>query len=222
MLKLPLRFLLSLACIGWLEFINAQTADSSFSKQRQLLLGVNVNWFGLQNGVSEAVGYAVQVGNKKINLTLRFGFPSRINSLDTDVKNEYSIKGFYFQPGLTFYIGNDKHKDGKYFQYLRLMGHFATEDHKLHIVFTDSYWGTSKEYNFSSSTTHQGLLMEWGVLFTLYKRLKMDCNFGLGVSNPRVIPFEQLPNLTNSLFLPGMGFGNGVYGGVNMGVFFEL
>ena len=65
-------------------------------------------------------------------------------------------------------------------------------------------------------------MMEWGVLFPIYKRLKMDCNVGWGASGKNDIPFKELPNLTNNGFIPGMGLGYGIYGAINIGLFVEL
>ncbi len=187
-----------------------------------LLVGVQFNTLGLQYGYSDAACYAVQIGNKRVNFTFRFGLPSRYKELDPNIEHEYRISGYYFQPGVTFFLGKEQHQDGKYLQYVRLMAHFYTQKHNLNITFADKYWGTSQEYRYSSTYSEHGGLMEWGAMFAIYKRLKMDCNIGFGIANHVDEPLKELPQISNTSYVPGVGAGYGFYGAVNIGLYFQL
>jgi hypothetical protein len=187
-----------------------------------LLPGMTINPVALTRGYSAATSYSLQFGARGFPLkgVVRFGFPNYNKDGEGSTRWNYKISGSYIEPGLIIYSKDISEAKSTF--YVGLLGYFASYDHKLNLKIEEG-WGT-QIFNYTAKTKVNGILVEFGGLFTFYNKVKGTLSMNIGGVNRPENPITQVRNFSNVYSLiPGIGHGfDKLLFGFNLGVHYEV
>jgi hypothetical protein len=216
--KLHLSFILLLFYLTSVGQKWDSTATGPF-----LMPGLTINPFGLEKSASSATSYSLQFGKHRFPLTgiVKFGFPRYNDEVKSKYKIDYTIKGYYIEPGVMMYFGDITKR--KLVYYIGLLGYFGQYKHHLAMKVTDIMWGTTNTYEYDNTFIIGGASFEFGGMFTFTKRLKGTFSMNFGAVKLPDNPIPQIQNFQNvSNFVPGIGNGRGGLMGINFGVHYLI
>lgn len=220
-----LRLFFSLCCIISSMRVLALPADTSASSGC-VLVGMAVNPFYLSKGYSASVSYRVEIGFKDnpIFPTIQFGLPNYELPITTSSGNtaSYTIQGAYIQPGFTWYWRHPSTYNESY--YIGFLAYFGSFNNQITLKVSDSNWGTTQKYSFIEKQYISGMGIQFGGIFNLYEKLKMNTSCTIGNilksdnGKPKLNGFQN-----SSAFTPGLGYETKIFTlGVHLGLIYRL
>lgn len=209
--KSILKLLASLGfCLIAFQAVSQQDSIiSSKSKQPVFIVGINVNPFNLGKSYSASTTYVVetQLNSPVRFFRLGFGIPSYRLPINSPHEENYKIKGFFIEPGFTFYL-SDPLKTNTVFV-VTTSGYFGSFKHNLTLDVEDANWGTKQRYVEEVRTSSVALKTTLGFLFSLSPRLKLNSALAMGFYINRTTPFNHIYGFEDvTKFTPGMGSGS--------------
>ncbi len=214
------KLIVSMACCTIVfKAMSQDTSSVPLVKNPILIFGVNTNPFNIEKSYSASTTYVVEAGltSSSTFIKLAFGFHNYQQGLNSPHEDDYRIKGYFLEPGVTFYLGNPVKKSTLLF--VSTTGYFASFKHELTLDVEDANWGTKQRFNYETRTTSTGLRGSFGALFSFSPKFKLTSAIGIGFYFNKNTPFNNIYRFENaSNFAPGMGYGSRIPVSMNIGL----
>lgn len=179
----------------------------------------------MSRGYSAITSYQLEYGSPRGHFfsIIQFGMCNYNNPITASYshKAEYTITGYYLQPGFVFYSKNPIINKESFF--VNVAGYFGSFNHNAKLEIADANWRTSRVYSESGRQLKVGVSSSFGSIFNIYRKLKMKVYLTAALITPTDNPIPQLEGFRDiTYFTPGIGFENALAVGVHAGLTYQI